>query len=52
MHAPGEHDTGDGMINPAKRLHWSRRKPDLIAHGVAVFAAEKRYVSLLDIVCV
>src|SRR5712671_2449403 len=50
MDAPGKHDTRDRMIDPAKGLHRSRRKPDLVAHGVAVFVAEKRYVSLLDIV--
>src|SRR4051812_26107919 len=36
------------MVDPAKRLHCRRRKPDLIAHVTAVFAAEKRNISLLD----
>src|SRR5882757_10342290 len=50
MDAPGKHDTRDRMIDPAKGLHRSGRKPDLVAHGVAVFVAKRRYVSLLDIV--
>src|SRR6202171_6690588 len=37
------------MSNPAKRLQRGRRQPDLIPHGVAVFAPQKRYVSFLDI---
>jgi hypothetical protein len=38
------------MVDPAKHLHRNRRQSDLIAHGVAVRASEKRYIPLLDIV--
>jgi hypothetical protein len=50
MHAAGEHDTGDRMVDPAKRLHRSRRQSDLVAGGLAVFFAEQRDVFLLDII--
>src|SRR5882672_8687532 len=38
------------MIDSAKSLHRDRRKPDLVADGVAMLGAEQRYKSVLDVI--
>src|SRR5438105_8283695 len=50
MYASCEHDTRDRMVNPAKHLHRSRCKSDLVAGHIAVLIPEKRHVPFLDLV--